>query len=277
MMDGKLDEALAKAQAEMTNATLNKINPHFKSKYADLPTIRDATVPVLAKHGLTVTQFTRVRDSALLLVTRLAHTSGESIEGEYPLPYQVDKPQAMGSAMTYARRYGLAAMCGIAAEEDDDGNGAEKIGKVAEAEVPWRGPIPRTTLTAKAREIFREVAACADADQLDAFLASVREEIEQVKIDLPGWWDNADQNALGLKQHIERIRKGFDEPIEDWKISAEDIKKGIDACKNASNLDAYLESIGGDLETIKKNSPTAHDFLTKRADAKRASFTKKAA
>jgi hypothetical protein len=125
----KLYEALAKAQGEMQNAILNKVNPHFKSKYADLPTIRDATIPTLAKHGLSVTQFTRIHESNLVLVTRLAHSCGEFVEGEYPLPFQVDKPQAMGSAMTYARRYGLAAMCGIAAEEDDDANAAQDEGK----------------------------------------------------------------------------------------------------------------------------------------------------
>lgn len=207
-MDGKLDEALAKAQAEMTNATLNKTNPHFKSKYADLPTIRDATVPVLAKHGLTVTQFTRVRDNALLLVTRLAHTSGESIEGEYPLPYQVDKPQAMGSAMTYARRYGLAAMCGIAAEEDDDGNAAEDEGKKtpkAEAKSEPKNPPGITKFRQESREFYREMYACTDYDMYKAFVgtAEAKAFIKKAQTEFPDDWNGNGGDIAGIKADMQ--------------------------------------------------------------------------
>jgi len=121
----KLAPALAKAQAEMTNATLNKVNPHFRSKYADLAGIRDTVTPVLSKHGLSIVQFTSLTNIGFCLVTRLLHESGQYIEGQYPLPELLDKPQAMGSAVTYARRYTLSAMCGIAAEEDDDGEAAQ--------------------------------------------------------------------------------------------------------------------------------------------------------
>lgn len=124
-----LAAALAKAQADMKNATLNKVNPHFKSKYADLAEIIDTTRSVLAKHGLSVTQTTEIRESSLVLVTTLLHTSGQSIRGEYPLPMVLDKPQVMGSALTYARRYSLAAICNISAEEDDDANAATTEGK----------------------------------------------------------------------------------------------------------------------------------------------------
>lgn len=117
--------ALAKAQAELKNATLNKVNPHFKSRYADLAGIRDTVTPVLSKHGLSIVQFTTVNQYGFCLVTRLMHESGQYIEGRYPLPELLDKPQAMGSAVTYARRYTLSAMCGIAAEEDDDGEAAQ--------------------------------------------------------------------------------------------------------------------------------------------------------
>lgn len=125
-MTDKLASALAKAQAEMENAPLNKTNPHFRSKYADLAAIRDATMPALAKNGLAIVQFTKVcDDGSIRLVTRLMHQSGETVEGEYPLPMAADKPQVMGSAITYARRYCWAAMCGITADEDDDANEAQ--------------------------------------------------------------------------------------------------------------------------------------------------------
>jgi hypothetical protein len=123
----QLAKALAAAQGEIKNATLNKVNPHFKSKYADLAAIRDAVVPSLAKHGIAVTQGTGSDGSglAMLLFTRLLHQSGQWIECAYPMTADVSMPQKMGSALTYARRYSLAAICGIAAEEDDDANAAQ--------------------------------------------------------------------------------------------------------------------------------------------------------
>lgn len=118
----ELYKALAKAQAEMKNAPLNKTNPHFKSKYADLAAIRDAIIPALSKNGLALTQTTDLRDGTLVLVTRL-HLGDEVLEGVFPLP-PTGKMQEFGSALTYARRYSLAALVGIAADEDD-GNAAE--------------------------------------------------------------------------------------------------------------------------------------------------------
>ena len=94
----ELAAALAKAQAEMKNATLNKINPHFKSKYADLAMIRDTVTPALAKNSIAVSQGIDTLDSGIVVVTRLLHSSGQWIESRIPIAY--DKPQAMGSAIT---------------------------------------------------------------------------------------------------------------------------------------------------------------------------------
>lgn len=128
--DSPIAEALANAQAEMPNAVLNKVNPHFKSKYADLSAIRDATLPSLTKHGLSICQVTRLDDRGFFVITRLTHKSGQIIESEYPIPLDINKPQVMGSAITYARRYSWAGICGVAAEEDDDANAAQEGGKV---------------------------------------------------------------------------------------------------------------------------------------------------
>jgi len=144
---GQLATALAAAQAEMQNATLNKENPHFRSRYADLASIRDAVVPPLAKQGIAVVQMTDIDDGAMLVRTRLIHKSGEWVEATYPITCDMGKPQAIGSCVTYARRYALAAICGIAAEEDDDGNEASKHGKV---------PVPSK---AASRDIFSTLQA----------------------------------------------------------------------------------------------------------------------
>jgi hypothetical protein len=121
-----LATALAAAQGEMNNAVYNRTNPHFRSKYADLASVRDATIPALSKHGLAIAQLTTFDgDGTFLLVTRLLHASGQWMESVQPLPMAIDKPQVMGSAQTYARRYAWASMTGIAAEEDDDANAAQ--------------------------------------------------------------------------------------------------------------------------------------------------------
>lgn len=123
--------ALAKAQAAMKNAPLNKTNPHFRSKYADLSGIRDAVTPSLALNGIAVVQTMVPFDGRAAIATRLVHTSGQWFESLVPLP-DVQDMQKMGSAITYARRYSLSAICGIAADEDDDAN--------ASAEQPKAGP-----------------------------------------------------------------------------------------------------------------------------------------
>ena len=119
----ELAGALAKAQGKMENASLNKVNPHFKSKYADLAGIRDAVTPALAANGIAVVQALDTDEGGLTVVTRLVHTSGQWMESVCPIDAG-GTMQAKGSAITYARRYSLSAICCIAADEDDDANAA---------------------------------------------------------------------------------------------------------------------------------------------------------
>jgi len=117
-------DALAAVQAELTDPAKDSVNPHFKSRYADLATVLKTVRPALSKHGICVTQTTRVEDDGrVLLVTRL-HWHDEEIVGYYPVIPQQNTPQGFGSAMTYARRYTLQAIVGVAADDDDDGNAA---------------------------------------------------------------------------------------------------------------------------------------------------------
>lgn len=127
----ELAAALAKAQAIMGNAAKDKENPFFKSKYADLASIRDVVTPPLSVNGLSVTQGTSIGENCIIIHTRLLHSSGQWIESQYPILNDTNKPQAMGSAMTYGRRYSLSAICNLATEEDDDGNAANDHGKKA--------------------------------------------------------------------------------------------------------------------------------------------------
>jgi hypothetical protein len=156
--------ALAKAQGEMDNASLNKVNPHFKSKYADLAGIRNATIPALSKNGIAVVQTTEMEADFLFVKTRLVHVSGQWIESEYPIPLAVDKPQIMGSALTYARRYNLAAICGIAAEEDDDANAA-----AAQTNGSAKPTYPKANSRPMFAKLETELRKHTDLSELDMF------------------------------------------------------------------------------------------------------------
>lgn len=125
----KLSQALTKAQAEMGGAVKDSKNPFFKSNYADLTSVIKAIKEPFANHGLAYVQFPVNGEHTIGVVTRLMHESGEWLESEYQLPMVKNDPQAAGSAITYARRYSLQAMCGIPAV-DDDGESAMIRGKV---------------------------------------------------------------------------------------------------------------------------------------------------
>jgi hypothetical protein len=121
-----LNAALAKAQAQMKPAAFNRTNPHFKTKYADLAAVIAAIREPLASNGLAFAQTMYISDRGPVLLTTLRHASGQCLTSEYPLPNGV-KPQEFGAALTYARRYSLSCITGIAADDDDDGNGANTI------------------------------------------------------------------------------------------------------------------------------------------------------
>ena len=116
--------AMAKAQAQVKTALKERTNGGFKNKYADLTSIWDACREALTNNGLSVIQRTDFEGSTIWLETMLLHTSGEHVCSRYPLRPVKEDPQGFGSALTYARRYCLAAMVGVVADEDDDGNAA---------------------------------------------------------------------------------------------------------------------------------------------------------
>ena len=117
--------ALAKAQLQIEPASKNATNPHFRSHYADLASIWDACRGPLNTNGLSIVQFPCDGDVGRTgLCTMLLHSSGEWISEVVTTRSQKDDPQGLGSALTYLRRYALAAVVGVTATEDDDGNAA---------------------------------------------------------------------------------------------------------------------------------------------------------
>jgi hypothetical protein len=122
--------ALVAAQAEFSAVPKGSVNPFFKSKYAALPDVVAHAAPILAKHGLAVTQsitYIIAGDTIFdALKTALIHKSGQYIENEMLLHLPKQDPQGQGSAVTYARRYSYMAILGLVADDDDDGNAASK-------------------------------------------------------------------------------------------------------------------------------------------------------
>lgn len=120
----QLMEALSKAQGKLKDPPLDSVNPHFKSKYASLPGGLKEIRPVLAEFKLSLTQLVDY-DKDLnthSLVTILGHASGQYLKSTMPLLLQKQDMQGLGAALTYARRQAVFAICGVAGDEDDDGN-----------------------------------------------------------------------------------------------------------------------------------------------------------
>jgi hypothetical protein len=120
----ELATALAKAQAKIEGATKDKTNPHFRSSYADLASVWDACRSALTSNGLSVSQTAGAsEDGRVRVTTILMHSSGQWLCDDLVMKPVKDDPQGVGSCITYARRYALAAIVGVA-PEDDDGNAA---------------------------------------------------------------------------------------------------------------------------------------------------------
>lgn len=120
----ELATALTAAQAAMRGAVKDADNPYFKSKYADLASVWEACRKPLTDRGLSVVQSVGADGVKVRITTLLAHTSGQWIADDLVLSAKEDSPQAIGSCITYGRRYALAAFVGVA-PEDDDGEAAE--------------------------------------------------------------------------------------------------------------------------------------------------------
>lgn len=162
----ELATALAKAQAQITGALKDSSNPFFKSKYADLASCWDACRAQLTQHGLSVMQTTDVLDGVVVVRTILAHASGQWVSGVLPVKAKDDGPQAQGSGITYARRYALAAIVGLA-QVDDDAEAAQARPRRVE---PDAG-------------ILKMIAAAESVSDLTALFKSLSEEQRAPMVD----------------------------------------------------------------------------------------------
>lgn len=185
--------ALVAFQGEMKTVGKDKVNPHFKSRYADIASITEDIMPTLTKHGLSFSCMPRSADNGYEIVGVLLHESGERLEGSLPL--FGNDAQKIGSSITYARRYLLGCLTGVVTgdEADDDGNMASTTNERARREtvsraaaVPQRNTeeilaeILATTTRAEALEVWAkhhlDGAPKAIQDQARAHGLSLPEE-----------------------------------------------------------------------------------------------------
>lgn len=116
----QISTALLKAQSQMSNPKKGATNPFFKSKYADLNSIREAVIPVLNENGISVLQPIVHFENKNFVKTILLHESGELLESLTEIVYnKVNDAQAQGSGISYARRYALQSFVCVGADDDD--------------------------------------------------------------------------------------------------------------------------------------------------------------
>lgn len=173
MEHNELFAALSAFQGEVRTIPFDSKNPHFNSKYASLAAIWESIRPILSKHGLSVVQIFRqeTSESPLWCVTRLAHKSGQSIESYLPVRAKDQSSQAMGSGITYARRYGISAILGLVADEDDDANEAQAKTPVSRANGPtdenaildFRTKIEEAVSAKELNEVAKEMISLNEA------------------------------------------------------------------------------------------------------------------
>jgi hypothetical protein len=173
MMSESIDllmAALAQAQGEITPAVKDSANPYFKSKYADLSSISAASRLPLSKAGLAVCQTMATIDGTLTLVTTLGHTSGQWMRSYAPILTAKLDSQSVGSAITYMRRYSLAAMVGVVTDDDDgEGSMARDRAQPQGAGRPKYGMPPKEAAadprisTQEGAQLFDLLEACSES------------------------------------------------------------------------------------------------------------------
>lgn len=165
----KIDQilpALIDARSAFKSAHKSASNPRFGSKYATLEDVIDAVNQALLGKRIFCTQQTDIMDGRMVLHTRFLHESGQWIGSVYPIHPIKSDPQAEGSALTYARRYALMALAGIA-PEDDDGNAAATAATAELAEhaldertQEWIDAIAGCATDAELRDIGAQIKSC---------------------------------------------------------------------------------------------------------------------
>ncbi len=203
-----LATALCEAQGEFEDAKKEANNPHFHRTYADFASVKDACQPALTKYGLAVVQFPGGDGQKIWVTTRVLHKSGQWMQGTLVLTPVKGDPQAAGSAITYARRYSLMAVLGIA-PVDDDANQASGRSDVPSFSAPPTPP-PRLerVVTVTATSLISEIAQLMEIHSISTEevqkltgINSLREARDKEQV-------SALQEGLNkLREHVKGLQK----------------------------------------------------------------------
>jgi hypothetical protein len=178
--------ALVKAQREFGPALKTSINPHFRSRYADLSMCVEAVLDALNNNGIFLLQKNYENSNGIMVETIFVHESGEMLEcGRLYFPASKNDPQGFMSALTYGRRASLMAACGIA-PEDDDGNAATRPAKASINASTMAAHIADIADSANSEELNKAYAlayaACeGDASWQAKVIAAKKARIEKAK------------------------------------------------------------------------------------------------
>lgn len=210
---GEIAKAIAQAQAQLDNVSKNSVNPHFKSKYADLAAAADAARPAFAAAGVAIIQAPTTRGHLVRITTLFAHGSGQWMRSTLGMKPTKTDPQGVGAAITYARRYSLLAMTGLAPEEDDDANRASKKPDTFDRRDAMQAPRGERTKSDGTQMNASQARKDGDFPKLQAEIRAI-DRLE----DMSRWWD-ANEDRIGRlpSSWQDQLQVVYDEHRDDLK------------------------------------------------------------
>ena len=195
MKETNLIESLVKAQSEMTHAAFDQTNPHFKSKFASLKSVIDAIKPALNANGIFFMQVSHPLDHGVGIETIFCKEDEKLSTGVVMVPVDKANAQGLGSALTYAKRYSLAMACGIAADVDDDGNGAAANPPPANS----TGRKPQSVV----RTVIEQEGIVVDENWRDSYVTHLLAKV-------------TDDDAAGVQELVDELSTDSDMKIAVW-------------------------------------------------------------
>jgi hypothetical protein len=199
---GELAKALAMAQGEFMAVHKTQENPYFKSKYASLADVVNAGAPILARHGLSISQHPGFDEHGHILVTWLMHSSGQFLTSMMRLRPTKDDPQGLGSALTYGRRQAYMGISGLVADEDDDGNAASVRQQQARPPQPQAKPPEPTRAPANASQKGMLNGRAAERSLSAQDFANAMRSLSDLE---PKQWESSEAAQRFVHAQLERL------------------------------------------------------------------------
>jgi len=192
-----LAEALSKAQGEILDASKGAENPYFKSKYADLASVRSVIREPMAKNGLSLVQLPKTVDGGVSVETLLLHSSGQFIKSSLFMPAAKADAHGIGSAITYARRYSIMSILCLATEDDDGNAAVDSVKRIA----------PTAKAVGGTRTI-EEGSVFADALETAKLRAEANEVAKTGSEAMRTWWSGlkADKRSLLSSDDLKALK-----------------------------------------------------------------------